>query len=89
MKKFRDSALLNGMLIGIGLGFFAGGWVGRHFYYLLADVARITSPGDVELMKASGDKALLLCIIIGVILLAMGIGREIYQRAKYGSKLSS
>lgn len=85
----RSSALFHGILVGTAFGSFGVGWACHHFYYFLADVARIAFPEDIQLMKASGDKALLLSIIVGAVLLAIGIGGEIYQRAKYGSKLSS
>jgi hypothetical protein len=89
--NIRNSALENGFLIGSGLASFGAGWVAHYFYgYMTKLVSIITelAPGDTELLidierlKASGDKALLTCIIVGVVLLAIGIGREAYQRAK-------
>lgn len=91
MGKVRDSALFNGFLIGLACGSFCVGWVGHHLYNHLAKMVSIVSQiasgdtellRDIELLKASGDKTLLVCIIIGIVLLAVGIGREVYQRAK-------
>jgi hypothetical protein len=89
--NIRNSALENGVLIGSGLASFGAGWVAHYFYGYMAKLVSIITglaPGDTELLmgiehlKASGEKALLICIIIGVVLLALGIGREAYQRAK-------
>ena len=91
MGKVRNPALENGFLISYALGSFAAAWVGRHYYNHLAKVYSIfrsLAPGDpervtyVEQLKASADKALLLFIIIGMVLLTLGIGREVHQRVR-------
>lgn len=84
----RDSALGNGFFIGVGASSFGTGCLARYFYAHMASMVSGIAPlTDVEALKAAGDKALLLCIIVGIICLAIGIGNEVYQRAK-GAKQS-
>ena len=89
MGNVRSSALENGVLIGGALGSFGAGWISWYFYnqmFKVFSIVRQLAPEDIELLmsierlKASGDKALLVWIIIGIALLAIGIGREAYQR---------
>ena len=92
MSKARNSALVNGLSIGVALGMFGLGWFNR---WVAHEIAREyveeyipIYPDDpsllmhIEYLKATGDKLLLICIIIGIVLLALGIGMEAYQRAK-------
>jgi len=92
----RNSALGNGFFIGVGVSSFGAGYLAHYFYGTLAHVTSIISEiapegsellTSVEVLKAAGDKALLGCVIVGIICLAIGIGNEAYQRAK-GAKQS-
>jgi len=84
----RNSALGNGFLIGVGVSSFITGCLTRYFFTHVASIISGIAPlTDVEIIKAAGDKALLGCIIVGIIGLAIGIGNEVYQRAK-GAKQS-
>ena len=92
MGKVRTSALVNGLLIGVALGAFGAGLLGRYFFYHLAEehlaVWLPLYPDSTELLmhveslKATGNEILLISIIAGIVLLALGIGNEVYQRAK-------
>lgn len=92
MGHVRRDALVNGLCIGVALGFFLLGWVVRYISYSLAEEYTEewlpVYPNDtgllmhIEYLKTAGNQILLIVIIIGIVLLAVGIAMEVYQRAK-------
>ena len=93
MSKARNTALANGISIGCGLGVFGIGLLGRYFFHHLAEehleeYLGVYPAQDTELLmhvaslKETGYQMLLICVIGGIVLLALGIGNEAYERAK-------
>ena len=98
IMKGRDNALLNGMAIGGGIMFFGVAYlmysIGEGVEELVArlstQVAEINAAHGLSIEVTWAGilplrEAMFVCIIAGILLLALGIGTEAYQRAKEGS----
>ena len=98
--KGRDSALFNGMVKGISFLFFGGAVVFYAVEKALEDLEERLAAQAAEINAKCGlvnvevttpdpllvQKVMFVCIILGIIALAIGIGAEAYQRAKQSSK---
>ena len=77
IKGARWGALANGVLIGVGTGFLLTAGV---VHAVLGNIAAVRDMEPEQLVRLWPD--LMVFIVIGIVMIAVGIGAEAYSRAK-------
>jgi len=90
--RLRKEGFLNGALIGIGIGCFGMAWQTHWLGSIIRDIGNwqihSVDLGDITVSELIGlpdvnyDTMVFFLTIVGLIFLAMGIGLEVYERAK-------